>query len=67
MKGKDLEYLEYEQLLPFGKVNKKAFFITLADYVSIEDGTGLVHSAPAFGEDDYLSLIHVSESTRRPG
>ena len=53
MKGKDLEYLEYEQLLPFGKVNKKAFFITLADYVSIEDGTGLVHSAPAFGEDDY--------------
>lgn len=53
MKGKDLEYLEYEQLLPFVEVNKKAFFVTLADYVSIEDGTGIVHTAPAFGEDDY--------------
>ncbi|WP_308533509.1 isoleucine--tRNA ligase [uncultured Peptoniphilus sp.] len=53
MKGKDLEYIEYEQLLPFIKVNKKAFFITLADYVTTEDGTGIVHSAPAFGEDDY--------------
>ncbi|WP_282926350.1 isoleucine--tRNA ligase [Helcococcus kunzii] len=53
MKGKDLEYIEYEQLLPFLEVDKKAFFVTLADYVSIEDGTGIVHSAPAFGEDDY--------------
>ncbi|MFM1580988.1 isoleucine--tRNA ligase [Helcococcus bovis] len=53
LKGKDMEYMEYEQLLPFIKVNKKAFFVTLADYVSIEDGTGIVHSAPAFGEDDY--------------
>ena len=53
MKGRDLEYKEYEQLLPFIKVDKKAFFVTLADYVSIEDGTGIVHSAPAFGEDDY--------------
>ncbi len=53
MKGKDLEYIEYEQLLPFIKTNKKAFFITLADYVTTDDGTGIVHSAPAFGEDDY--------------
>lgn len=52
-KGKDLEYMEYEQLLPFVKVEEKAFFVTLADYVSIEDGTGIVHTAPAFGEDDY--------------
>lgn len=53
MKGKDLEYMEYEQLMPFIKADRKAFFITCMDYVSIEDGTGIVHSAPAFGEDDY--------------
>lgn len=53
MKGKDLEYVEYEQLIPFIDVDKKAFYITLADYVTTDDGTGLVHSAPAFGEDDY--------------
>ncbi len=52
-KGKDLEYMEYEQLMPFVKAEKKAFFVTLADYVTTEDGTGIVHSAPAFGEDDY--------------
>ncbi len=53
LKGKDLEYIEYEQLIPFIKVNDKAFFVTLGDYVTTEDGTGIVHSAPAFGEDDY--------------
>lgn len=53
MKGKDLEYLEYEQLMPFIQPDKKAFHITCADYVTVEDGTGIVHSAPAFGEDDY--------------
>ena len=51
--GKDLEYKEYEQLLPILKVNKKAFYITCADYVTMEDGTGIVHIAPAFGQDDY--------------
>lgn len=53
MKGRDLEYIEYEQLLPYVEADKKAFFVTLADYVTIDDGTGIVHSAPAFGEDDY--------------
>ncbi|MCI7300563.1 MAG: isoleucine--tRNA ligase [Clostridiales Family XIII bacterium] len=53
MKGKALEYIEYEQLMPFVKPDKKAFFVTCADYVTIEDGTGIVHTAPAFGEDDY--------------
>lgn len=53
MKGKDLEYVEYEQLMPFLKADKKAFFVTCMDYVSVEDGTGIVHTAPAFGEDDY--------------
>lgn len=52
-KGTDLEYKEYEQLLPFLKVNKKAFYVTCADYVTMEDGTGIVHIAPAFGQDDY--------------
>ncbi|SDY77118.1 Isoleucyl-tRNA synthetase [Proteiniborus ethanoligenes] len=51
--GKELEYIEYEQLMPFVKADKKAFFITVADYVTTEDGTGIVHTAPAFGEDDY--------------
>lgn len=51
--GRDLEYLEYEQLLPFIKVEKKAFYITCADYVTMEDGTGIVHIASAFGQDDY--------------
>ena len=51
--GKDLEYREYEQFLPILKVNKKAFYITCADYVTMEDGTGIVHIAPAFGQDDY--------------
>jgi isoleucyl-tRNA synthetase len=53
LKGRDLEYVEYEQLMEFVKPDKKAFFVTCADYVTTEDGTGIVHIAPAFGEDDY--------------
>ncbi len=53
MKGVDLEYIEYEQLMPFVKADKKAFYVTCADYVTTDDGTGIVHIAPAFGEDDY--------------
>ena len=51
-KGKELEHVKYEQLLPFLKVDKEAFFITCDNYVTTEDGTGIVHIAPAFGEDD---------------
>ena len=51
--GKDLEYLEYEQYLDFLPVNKKAFYVTCADYVTMDSGTGIVHIAPAFGQDDY--------------
>ena len=50
--GKDLEYMEYEQLIDDFKVDKKAFFVTCAEYVTTDDGTGIVHIAPAFGEDD---------------
>ena len=51
-KGKDLEYLEYEQLIPELSVDKKAFYITCDTYVTMTDGTGIVHIAPAFGVDD---------------
>ena len=51
--GKNLEYMEYEQLIPSLKVDKKAFFVTVADYVTMDAGTGIVHIAPAFGQDDY--------------
>ena len=51
-KGKDLEFEEYEQLIPSLKVNGKAFFVTCDNYVTMSDGTGIVHIAPAFGEDD---------------
>ncbi len=50
--GKDLEYKEYEPLFPYAKVNKKAFYVTCDSYVTLTDGTGVVHIAPAFGEDD---------------
>ena len=53
MKGKDLENIKYEQLMPFVETTENAFFVTLGDYVTTEDGTGIVHTAPAFGEDDY--------------
>ncbi len=52
-KGTDLEHIEYEQLIPVVNVKEKAFFVTCDNYVSMEDGTGIVHIAPAFGEDDY--------------
>ncbi len=51
-KGKDLEYIEYEPLFDFVKTDKKAWFITCDSYVTLTDGTGIVHTAPAFGEDD---------------
>ena len=67
-KGKDLEYKQYVPLFDYAFNNadgsagdpgnrdsvngKKAFFVTCADYVTLTDGTGVVHIAPAFGEDD---------------
>ena len=51
-KGKTLEYTEYEQLIPSLDVNGKAFFVACDNYVTMTDGTGVVHIAPAFGEDD---------------
>ena len=53
-KGKDLENEKYDQLLPFLSVDKScnSFIVTCDDYVTTTDGTGIVHIAPAFGEDD---------------
>jgi isoleucyl-tRNA synthetase len=53
MKGSDLERRAYEPLFTYVPVDKPAWFIGLADYVSMSDGTGIVHTAPAFGADDY--------------
>ena len=51
--GSELEGIEYNQLMPFVKADKKAFIVTIAYFVTTEDGTGIVHIAPAFGEDDF--------------
>ena len=56
-KGKELEYKEYEPLFDCAKAvadsqQKKGFFVTCDSYVTMTDGTGIVHIAPAFGEDD---------------
>ena len=56
-KGTEYEYVEYEPLYPFAKdkfnFREKAYFVTCDEYVTLSDGTGVVHIAPAFGEDDY--------------
>ncbi len=53
-KGEELLGTKYEQLMPFAKVDGKAFVVIHGDYVNLEDGTGIVHIAPAYGEDDSL-------------
>lgn len=58
VKGKELEHLHYEPLFPYAlatiaQQKKDAYYVTCAEYVTTADGTGIVHCAPAFGEDDY--------------
>ena len=53
-KGEELLGTKYERLIPFGKVEGKAFEVIHGDYVTLTDGTGIVHIAPAYGEDDSL-------------
>ncbi len=50
--GKELEYKEYAPLFDYAKPREKCHYVTCADYVTLTDGTGIVHIAPAFGEDD---------------
>ena len=52
MKGKELEYMRYEPLFSFLENDPKAFIVTCDPYVTLTDGTGVVHSAGAFGEHD---------------
>ncbi len=54
MIGADLEYKEYEPLFNYGKLDKKAHYVTCNNFVTLTDGTGIVHIAPAFGEDDSI-------------
>ncbi len=79
--GKDLEYKEYEALYPYSKLKKKAYYVVCDTYVTLTDGTGIVHIAPAFGEDDsnvgrkydlpFLQLVdgkgEMTEDTLWPG
>lgn len=51
-KGKDLEGIEYEQLIPWVNPGKNAFRVVVGDFVTTDDGTGIVHIAPTFGADD---------------
>ncbi len=64
-KGKALEGMEYERLFSYHEVNEKGWYVVPAGFVTTEDGTGIVHMAPAYGEDDYqagrtfgLPVIH---------
>lgn len=65
-KGEELLGMDYEQLMPFHTPEKRAFFVIHGDFVTLSDGTGIVHIAPAYGEDDYyvgmrndLPFIHL--------
>ncbi len=53
-KGEELLGIKYEQLMPFAKIEGKAFEVIHGDYVTLSEGTGIVHIAPAYGEDDSL-------------
>lgn len=59
IKGVDLEGINYKQLIPWVKADEGAFRVITGDYVTIEDGTGIVHIAPTFGADDAkVARIH---------
>ncbi|MBO6762785.1 MAG: class I tRNA ligase family protein, partial [Roseivirga sp.] len=62
-KGKDLAGTDYEQLLPYVKAAKPAFTVVVGDFVTTEDGTGIVHISRTFGADDY----RVSVQNNMPG
>jgi len=52
-KGKDLKGIFYKRMFDYMAVDKKAFYVITGDFVTTEEGTGIVHIAPAFGDDDY--------------
>jgi len=53
-KGEKLVGMDYEPLFDFVKLDKRAYFVAAGDFVTMTDGSGIVHTAPAFGEDDYI-------------
>uniref|UniRef100_UPI003B3B8566 isoleucine--tRNA ligase n=1 Tax=Siphonobacter sp. TaxID=1869184 RepID=UPI003B3B8566 len=53
LKGEHLEGIEYEQLMPYVEPESPAFRVIMGDFVTTEDGTGVVHTAPTFGADDF--------------
>jgi isoleucyl-tRNA synthetase len=66
MKGSELEGVEYKRLFDFVPVDKKAFYVIPGDFVTTDDGTGIVHIAPAFGEDDYQAGLKYNLPLLRP-
>lgn len=67
IKGKDLVGTEYESLFPFAeKVKGKKHFVTEGDFVTLDDGSGIVHAAPAFGEEDYQLCKKLGVSLYNP-
>ncbi|MER3523233.1 MAG: isoleucine--tRNA ligase [Ignavibacteria bacterium] len=65
-RGMQLVGLEYERLFDYHPVDRKAFFVIEADFVTTEDGTGIVHMAPAYGEDDYRAAQKYNLPTIHP-
>ena len=65
-KGSALEGEEYERLFDYAPVDKKAFYVIVGDFVTTGDGTGIVHIAPAFGEDDYQAGLKYDLPLLRP-
>ena len=66
VKGTELEGLEYKRLFNFIPVDKKAFYVIPGSFVTTEDGTGIVHIAPGFGEDDYQAGLEYDLPLIRP-
>ncbi len=66
MKGKQLAGLEYERIFNYHPVDKKGFYVVEADFVTTADGSGIVHMAPAYGEDDYQTSKKYNLPTIHP-
>ncbi len=66
VQGKQIDGLAYERLFSYHTVEKKAFYVVVADFVTTEDGTGIVHMAPAYGEDDYQTSLKYNLPTIHP-
>ena len=61
-RGRDLDGIDYEQLIHWVNPGDGAFRVITGDFVTTDDGTGIVHIAPTFGADDY----RVGQAERRP-